>query len=166
MKQVNFTKFAIICLVAFLPLWLDSCKKSSDAEPAGAAGTWKLDAITFNPGLKVQGLGTITDYTAAAKAFGDNCATDLRLTFNSNGTITLNSPATCAPASSPIGSLTSDFNNAKWTQTGTTLTVTYTDNTTETFNYSITNNVMKMTEVADFNGDGVKLTLTIQLSRV
>lgn len=165
MKTVNLSRIATILLLAFLPLWMDSCKKDSDAEPAGVAGTWKLDAVTFNPGLKVTGVGTITDYTAAAKAAGDMCANDLRITFNSNGTISINNPTTCASATSPIGGLFSDFSNAKWAQTGTVLVVTYSDNTTETFNYSLSGNVMKLSETANFNGDGVNITLTIQFSR-
>lgn len=166
MNQLNISRLFTIVLLAFLPLWMNSCKKDNDAEPAGAAGTWKLDAITFNPGLKVTGVGTITDYTATAKGLGDNCANDLRVTFNTAGTITLNSPTTCTPATSPIGSLLSDLNNAKWVQSGSTLTVTYSDNTTETFNYSLSGNVMKLSEAANFNGDGVNITLTIQFSRV
>ena len=165
MKRFNISLLFSHMLLSCLLLPLDGCRQDNSPEPTGVIGTWKLDAITFNPGLSRYN-ETITDYIAVAKSYGDKCQDDFRVIFNADGTTTTNYAASCTTTDSFIGpKLSSYFNKAKWAIVGTKLVITYADTTTETFDYSRNSTVLKLAQTADFNNNGKAITLTIQLSQ-
>lgn len=93
------------------------CKKSdnSDPNPSSLAGNYKVTAYTATDGK------TTFDYVALLTGFGSKCFTDLVISFNADGTVTGNNPASCnASGVDTSGGLV----GTKWSVSSSTLTLT------------------------------------------
>ena len=102
MKQA----YSIIAIVVVLIIAI-GCKKDKDSSRMGiiTSGTWKLIALSTEPGYDVDGDGHIdTDLFA----FYDLCEKDDYFTFKSNGTYEINEgPTKCDPSDPQV--YTSDW---------------------------------------------------------
>jgi len=145
-----------------MPLLFGSCKKDNDdVTPATVEGNWKLTGLKYNPAVEYLIFGEVSDvYQVLASVAGD-CLNELRFTFNSNGTTSLNNPPACQGTTDNLDGTVSLDDSSKWTLNGKNLTLTGSDGVAVTYDVTINGNTMTLSAVRELeNFDGTKSTTT------
>ena len=161
-------------LLLVLPLWLASCKKENDVtSPNSAEGSWRINALRFDPAFDLFGIGVPTsDAVATLKQvatqfpeYADDvtCFTETRYTFNSNGSVAVAESPKCA-SSADFENLNPVDNTAKWKVENNKITLTDASGS-ETYDFSRNGDTMNWSvkETDDFDGDGKTETVTLTL---
>lgn len=150
MKNRHLSRLIVWSFFLTALIWFVGCKKNDDTTPAQAtiAGSYKINTLTISP--SVLGLSDLK--SAASTVFGSTCLNDLVITFNSDGTATTNNPSDCSKLPASVSTFTGIDASSKWTQSGSTLTVTKGDGTKTDYTIvSNTNGVMKLQWQGLFN---------------
>ena len=131
-----FNRLVAIVLVLAVA---SSCSKKDEPSAQGAiAGIWKLSALLITEVNDPE-----EDLFPLFLLFGGTCLSDLTFTFNSNGTLTTNTPATCKTLSEDLadeGLVTS----GKWEINGSKFLLTGVDGTKEEYDYSLSGDVLSL----------------------
>ena len=133
------TRFLAVAMIAMVV----SCKKSDDPVAANAvAGNWKLTGLLVKEGNDPE-----QDFFPLLALFGGTCFTDLVFTFNANGTLTANNPASCKAVG---GTLAEEgvVTNGKWALSGNKMTLTDDKGVKDEYDYSLAGDVMSLTQTA------------------
>lgn len=149
-------------MVLFALLSMVACKKDSDdpAPQTGVEGTWQLTALNFNPAFN-----GITDYVAALTATGNTCANQINFTFNNNGSITINSPATCNDTKDLFTQSLGINNSTTWKVEGDKLVLTTGTDVTQ-INLSVNQSTMTLTDTGAIPPATTVYTVTFSFKRV
>ena len=119
---VNRSLFSLPAIVVMLSVVI-GCSKSSDSPTpttlTTVEGNWKVNSIKLS--------GTL-DVTSSLTATYGACITDITLSFKAGGAVGFDNPASCAngTALAAFTAATGIDANSKWSQSGTTLTITNT----------------------------------------
>ena len=177
LNRVNFRYGWTLVMLLALPLWFASCSKDKDnngepdVKPAAVSGSWKISGMKINPGIDFMGNGQkITDLLAFFKEYGGEetvaCLTDVKITFNSNGTITGTPSPNCK--SDDLDDFNPADNNSKWSVNGNKLTITDSEGA-QVYDLETSGNTMKwsQTQQDDLDGDGTvdNYTMTIEFKK-
>ncbi|GAB3691623.1 hypothetical protein GCM10027592_09790 [Spirosoma flavus] len=170
MRNLRFSRlFAYVLLVA-VPFWFNACKKDDNTTtptPSNSVeGTYKVSALQASPAV----LGQFSDLLSAAPlVLGTSCLTDVSITFKTGGTVSTDNPTSCQQSKIPASSITGVDAASKWSQSGSTLSVTTSTGTKTDYTVLSTGAVMKLQWKgdADFANTGkpTSYTYTMDLKR-
>jgi hypothetical protein len=127
---------ALALLTAFSLVTYQCGKKSSDPSPSGSGitGSWKITSLAYK-----DAKGQVTDVTAQLALVGAQCLTTVVLTFNSDGSLTGSSGCPAA------GDYVDTSGKAKWSVSGSKLTITDSSGSKDEYDYEISGNTLKLT---------------------
>ncbi|MBO0953324.1 lipocalin family protein [Fibrella forsythiae] len=148
-------RFRSLLLSSMLVMALILGCKGTDPAPATTtdlSGNYKVTALTETKGNQTL------DYLQLMAAFGLTCAQDLVISFKADGSFSSNNPASCAGADA-----VDEFKGGKWAASGTTLSLTATNQPKEDWTYAVTGNKLVLTQTAAVNG--VSSTAKMELTK-
>ncbi|KAB7727023.1 hypothetical protein F5984_22555 [Rudanella paleaurantiibacter] len=163
--MIRFSRFLWVILLSVGIVGLDSCQKAKpepELTSATIQGNWKIAGLSVDPAF--QG---VTDLAAALKFLGETCLADIVVSFKTDGTISYDRPASCASAPISQQVLQLLFAGAKYTETGTTVTLTDATNTQTVATKTTLGGSMQLRAQRDINPGGApeKTTYIITLTR-
>lgn len=134
------TRFLAVAMIALVV----SCKKSDDPVAASnaVAGNWKIAGLLVKEGNDPE-----QDFFALLVLFGGTCFTDLVFTFNANGTLSSNNPASCKAVGSTLAE-EGVVTTGKWALVGTKMTLTDEKGVKDEYDYSLSGDIMSLTQTA------------------
>lgn len=136
--RLRATRPPAFCALLLLSLVLFQCGKKSNDDPSpgdALVGSWRMSAFAYK-----DATGTVTDVTAQLQLIpGAQCLTTVVLTFKADGSLTGSS--NCPSA----GEYVDTSGSAKWSASGSKLTITDSDGTKEEYDYEISGNSLKLT---------------------
>ncbi|TAE40523.1 MAG: hypothetical protein EAZ70_04510 [Runella slithyformis] len=146
------TRLLAVVLMATLVV---SCGKKDDPTPANAVvGNWKLAGL-----LVKEDNGPEEDFFPFLVLFGGTCFTDLVFSFNANGTLSTNNPASCKDVNESIeeeGVITS----GKWSVNGAKITMIDTDGVKDEYDYTIAGDMLSMVQTVTETDPATKKPVT------
>ncbi|WP_019988303.1 hypothetical protein [Rudanella lutea] len=163
--MIRYSRILWVFLLSMGIISLDSCQKAkTEPEPTTATiqGNWKIAGLGVSPAF--QG---VTDLAAALKFLGETCLSDVVVSFKTDGTIAYDRPASCQSAPNSQQVLQLLFAGAKYTETGTTVTLIDATNTQTVATKIAQGNSIQLKAQRDINPGGApeKTTYTITLAR-
>ena len=175
LNRLNFRYGWTMVMLLALPLWFTSCSKDKDGngepdvKPNAIEGSWKITGIKSNVDIELADGSKTKDYFVALKSnpmFDAEpliaCLTDIKITFNGNGTITGTPSPNCK--SDDLDDFNPAANNSKWSVNGNKLTITDSDGA-QVYDLETSGSTMKwsITEKDDLDGDGKVDTYTMTI---
>lgn len=162
--RLRASRLSAFSLLFALALVLSNCGGKDDPAPdAAVQGTWKFTGLTANPGVTLTGSPVPISDLYSALVLAAPCAANITLTFNAGGTMALNVPANCAALNQPVGTLVDQYtgfsSGAKWSVSGSKMTVTRASGNTQTYDYQAGGGALTLT-----GSDGTT-TYTIRLQQ-
>ena len=176
LNRVNFRYGWTMVMLLALPLWFASCSKDKDGngepdvKPSAVSGSWKISGLKSNVDIELPNGSKTKDYFVALRSnpmFDAEpliaCLTDIKITFNGNGTIT----GTPSPKCNSEGA--EDLNpiedKSTWKVDGNKMTIT-SSTSAEVYDMTIDGNTMKLSApTEDVDGDGKADMLIMELKK-
>lgn len=129
------------------------CKGSDPAPVADLSGNYKVTAYTASANNQT------IDYVQLFAGLGSKCFQDLVISLKADGNATSNSPASCNSGGTPVD----DFNGAKWSVNGSTLTFKEAGQPDNNWTYTQSGSKLMLNQTATING--VSATYKMELTK-
>jgi Lipocalin-like domain len=148
---------ARILAIVLMATVVISCSKKSDPSPADAVvGNWKLSGLLYKEDNDPE-----EDIFPLFTLFFGTCFNDLVFSFNANGTLTTNNPASCRAASDDLNDLGA-VTNGKWELNGTKMSLIGADGTKDDYDYTLSGDVMSLVQTAVEKDPATNKNITVK----